>query len=250
MKEMLKKDMLRILNEKGECGVEELSDALGVSTSTVRRNLSELAKKDLVAIKRGRVVPLSKEFFDTPMDYRVRVNAQSKRLLSRDALRLVSDGTAVYLDSSSTVLPMAAALRAYKSMIVVTNSLLVVKQLQGCGYPVHLIGGEMLVRAKAFYGPAAESALRNYNFDIAFFSPVAISPDNFVSEAVEEAASIRRAAMDRARCNVLLCDHTKIGQTRPYNIAHLDEFDYLITDDVSHAFSTVATVRRVKANDT
>ncbi len=246
MKEQREKEIMRVLNEKSQATVAQLAALLGVSTSTIRRDLAELAKKDMVAVKRDGVVPLAEEKFDTPMDYRVRVNAQSKRILAKDAVKLVADGMTLFLDSSTTVLPMVRPLRAFKNMIVVTNSLPVIRQLQGCGYPTHLIGGEMSIRSRAFYGQAAERAVRGFNFDMAFMSPVAITPDNFVAETIEDAATIRRAAIERSRCSVLLCDHTKIGQIRPYNIAHLDEFDFLITDDTSHAFITTATVRRVK----
>ena len=59
------------------------------------------------------------------------------------------------------------------------------------------------------------------------------------------AEPLDRAAMEQARSTVLLFDHTKIGLTRPYNIAHLDAFRYLITDDEKHPLSSSAIVRRV-----
>lgn len=246
MKEQRKLEILKILNTKSYSTIPELSSILNVSQSTVRRDLNELSRNDLVAFKRDGVVPLSQEIIDKPMDYRAAVNARPKGMLAKAALKLITDGSCVFLDSSSTVLAMAPALRSFKNIIVVTNSLSAARQLRGCSYPLHLVGGEVSPRSTACFGPVAEGMIREFNFDFAFFSPVAVTPQNFVAETTKDAASVRRTAMEQSRCSVLLCDHSKIGLTRPYNIAHLDFFDYVITDDTKHVFETTATVRRVK----
>lgn len=246
MKEQRKLEILKILNTKSYSTIAELSSLLSVSQSTIRRDLNELSRKDLVAFKRDGVVPLSQEILDKPMDYRAAVNAHSKGMLAKAALKLITDGSCVFLDSSSTVLAMTPALRSFKNIIVVTNSLSAARQLRGCSYPLHLVGGEVSPRSMACYGPVAEATIREFNFDFAFFSPVAVTPQNYVAETTENAASVRRTAMEQSRCSVLLVDHSKIGLTRPYNIAHLDFFDYVITDDTKHVFETSATVRRVK----
>lgn len=246
VKEQRKLEILKILNSKGYSTIPELSALLDVSQSTVRRDLKELAAKDYLVFKRDGVVPLSQDVIDKPMDYRASVNARSKGMLAKAALKLISDGSCVFLDSSSTVLAMVPALRSFKNIIVVTNSLTVARQLRGCSYPVHLVGGEISPRSMACYGPAAEATLREFNFDYAFFSPVAVTAQNYVAETTENAASVRRTALEQSRCSVLLCDHTKIGLARPYNIAHLNAFDYIFTDDTKHGFDTTATVRRIR----
>lgn len=112
--------------------------------------------------------------------------------------------------------------------------------------PVRLIGGEMSPPSQGFFGPAAEHALRRYNFDLAFFSPVAVTPQGFAAETVEHSASLRRVAMEQTQSSVLLFDNSKIGLTRPYNIAHIDAFRYLITDDDKPIPASKAVVRRVQ----
>lgn len=246
MKEQRKLEILKILNTKSYSTIAELSSLLSVSQSTIRRDLNELSRNDLVAFRRDGVVPLSQDIIDKPMGYRAAVNARPKGMLAKAALKLIADGSCVFLDSSSTVLAMTPALRSFKNIIVVTNSLSVARQLRGCSYPLHLVGGEISPRSMASFGPLAEATIREFNFDFAFFSPVAVTPQNYVAETTENAASVRRTAMEQSRCSVLLCDHSKIGLTRPYNIAHLDFFDYVITDDTKHVFDTSATVRRVK----
>ena len=52
--------------------------------------------------------------------------------------------------------------------------------------------------------------------------------------------------MEQAQSSVLLFDNSKIGLTRPYNIAHIDAFRYLITDDEKHTLASRSVVRRVQ----
>lgn len=245
MRELRLLDILGIIREKGYTTTQELAGKFGVSVSTVRRDLSELNRRGMVSVSKNGVVPISETIVDTPVGFRSTVNAQAKALIARNALQLVSSGSVIFLDSSSTALQMVSGLRNMRNIIVVTNSLPAAKGFQGSPVPVHLIGGEMSTMSKGFFGPAAEETLRSFNFDLAFFSPVAVTPAGFAAETTENSATLRRAAMEQARSTVLLFDHTKIGLTRPYNIAHLDAFRYLITDDEKHPLSSSAIVRRV-----
>ena len=247
MRELRLLDILGTIREKGYMTTQELAEKFNVSVSTVRRDLSELNRRGMVSVSKNGVVPISETIIDTPVGFRSTVNVQAKALIARNALQLVSSGSVIFLDSSSTVLQMVSGLRNMRNIVVVTNSLPVATRFQGSLVPVHLLGGEMSTLSKGFFGPAAEEAVRAFNFDLAFFSPVAVTPTGFAAETAEYAASLRRAAMEQAQSAVLLFDHSKIGLTRPYNIAHLDAFRYLITDDEKHPLSARAIVRRVHA---
>lgn len=234
--------MVSLLKKRGYMNIGELAEAFNVSTSTVRRDLAELSARNLVASTKSGVVPIAENKIDTPLNYRSRINSLAKAAIARSAISLVREGDTVYLDSSSTVLQLAAALRSMRSITVVTNGLLTVKQFRGTMLPVYLIGGEISELSYGFYGPIAEEALRMFHFDIAFFSPVGVTARNDVVEIVEEAATIRRAAMRQARSNVLLFDHTKIGVDHAFSFAKLDEFDHLVTDGRRYTFDTKAAV--------
>lgn len=246
MREQRLLDILGTVREKGYTTTQELAERFDVSLSTIRRDLSELNQRGMVAISKNGVVPISETIVDTPVSFRSTVNAHAKALIARNAIQLVSSGSTVFLDSSSTVLQMVGGLRNLRDIVVVTNSLPVLKRLQGSSVSVRLIGGEMSPLSQGFFGPAAEQALRRFNFDLAFFSPVAVTPQGFAAETTENSASLRRAAMEQAQSSVLLFDNSKIGLTRPYNIAHIDAFRYLITDDEKHTLASRSVVRRVQ----
>ena len=228
MREQRLLDILGTVREKGYTTTQELAERFDVSLSTIRRDLSELNQRGMVAISKNGVVPISETIVDTPVSFRSTVNAHAKALIARNAIQLVSSGSTVFLDSSSTVLQMVGGLRNLRDIVVVTNSLPVVKRLQGSSVSVRLIGGEMSPLSQGFFGP------------------VAVTPQGFAAETTENSASLRRAAMEQAQSSVLLFDNSKIGLTRPYNIAHIDAFRYLITDDEKHTLASRSVVRRVQ----
>ncbi len=246
MREQRLVDIMTIVRKSGYASLQELSDQLGVSLSTVRRDLAKLRSSGVVAMGKNGVIPVAENIVDTPVSFRSNVNANAKAFIAQDALRLVLPGSTVFLDSSTTVLKMADGLRNIQDSVIVTNSLHVVKRLKDCAASVRLIGGEISPASHGFFGPAAEQAVSRYNFDLAFFSPVAVTPQGFAAETIEPAAALRRAAMEQAHSSVLLFDSSKIGLTRPYNIAPLEDFKYLITDDEKHSFAPGPVIRRVQ----
>lgn len=246
MREQRMIEIMKVIGDEGFASMQDLAERLEVSISTVRRDVAELSRNKLVSYSKNIVVPVSESSIDGPFRFRAGINSQAKQAISREAVRLIKDGSTIFIDSSSTALPMAGMLPGVYSLTVVTNSLHVLERIRSSRVQVQLVGGEMSVMSNGFYGPLAEESLRRYNFDFGFFSPVAVTPQNYAAETTLEAASIRQVAMERTACPVLLFDHTKVGMRRPYNFARLDEFSYLITDDAVHEFGKDIKVCRVK----
>ena len=168
MREQRLLGILGTVREKGYATTQELAEKFDVSVSTIRRDLSELNQRGMVAMSKNGAVLISETIVDTPVNFRSTVNAHAKAAIARNALQLVSSGSTIFLDSSSTVLQMAVGLRNMRDIVVVTNSLPMAMRLQSGPVQVRLIGGEMSPASRSFFGPAAEQALRRFNFDLAF----------------------------------------------------------------------------------
>lgn len=245
MRESRIRTILNIIRERDFVTHQVLADELNVSLSTIRRDLSELASRNLVVISKSGVIPISETVVDTPLHFRSKINAKAKSAITNEALGLIKNGNTIFLDSSSTVLGMVDGLRSFRNLIIVTNSIYIATRLSDSLAKVHLLGGEMSRPSHGFFGSATLRALENFNMDISFISPVAITPSGYAAQTAEESAEVRRAVIRRSTDNVLLFDHSKVGLLRPYNIAHLRDFSYIITDDKTHSFDTSAVIRRV-----
>lgn len=238
-------DILRVVRANGYATMQELAESFGVSMSTIRRDIAQLVRDNLVTCSKSTVMPIMDNAADRPLNFRSTVNAQAKQAISHEAVQLVKNGCTIFIDSSSTVLPMVSMLQQINNLVIVTNGLDVVSKIQNNHVQLHIVGGEMSDISHGFYGATTENALKSYNFDFSFFSPVGVTPQNYAAESTWDAASVRRAAMQQTDCAVLMFDHSKVGLRRPYNFAHLSEFQYIITDDMKNDFDTSAHVRRV-----
>src|SRR4029450_1750686 len=94
--------VLRMLETRDAVHVSELSKEFAVSEVTVRSDLSELARRGLVARVRGGVRALQRGQSELAFDVRLRLHADAGRAIARSAAAMVADGEAVALDSSTT----------------------------------------------------------------------------------------------------------------------------------------------------
>ena len=163
----------QLLEEQGTVSVKEISDALGVSDMTIRRDLEELAS--LGEIERvhggarsaqGRPHAMLRHEY-SHSEKRTK-HAEEKLQIARRAVELIEEGSTIFLGTGTTVEQMASMLPTFRLRIV-TNSLSVFNLLEAredCD--LCLVGGMYRRRTAAFVGPTAEDTLRALGIDAAF----------------------------------------------------------------------------------
>ena len=122
--------MRSIVESRGAARLEELSQALGVSQATVRRDLDELETEGRVRRVHGGVVAVDERAERAALRGQGRRGGRGEGAHRRARGRVSShpDDT-VYLDSGSTVLAAARLLRGWDRLTVVTNSLPAIVEL-------------------------------------------------------------------------------------------------------------------------
>ena len=90
--------IINILKKQNSISVLELSQLLFVSTSTIRRDLTNMEKKGLVTRTFGGVY-LTKNTFnkETPFKYREESNVIEKRKLCQKVLPFIKDNMSLFL---------------------------------------------------------------------------------------------------------------------------------------------------------
>ena len=136
---MLEDVDLELLDRAGGTGGSVGSTFSNFSNSTVRSDLSQLARQGLVARVRGGVRPLERGQSELGFDFRLRLEVERKQAIARAAAAMVDEGEAIALDSSTTAYYLALELRTKKELVVVTNGLLIAAALADA--PGHLGAG-------------------------------------------------------------------------------------------------------------
>lgn len=203
--------LLALVREMGAASVPDLSAALGVSASTVRRDLEALNAAGELQRAHGGALAFSTGF-EPAMREAERTALPAKRAIGAIAATMVEAGQTVLFDSSSTVLEAArhVAGRAVPCTAV-TNDLRIAALLAEAPQ-VRLIvtGGTLRPGSTTLMGAPGEGFARDLAVDIAFIGAHAVTGLR-VSETSPEVAGMKRAFAAAGRRVVLLADAGKFG---------------------------------------
>jgi DeoR/GlpR family transcriptional regulator of sugar metabolism len=228
--------------------VSDLTELLGVSDMTIRRDLDALAKRGLAAkVHGGATVPRRGSTDEPGFEAKSSQERPAKEAIARRAAEFVQPGTAIAISAGTTTHALARHLVRIPELTVVTNSLRVAEVLYAHDRPdrvVVLVGG-VRTPSDALVGPVAVQTIHSLHVDCLFMGVHGIDPAaGFTSPNLVEAET-NRAMVAATRRLVVLADHTKWGVVGLSTIASLDEASVLITDSGMEAEAREALTGRV-----
>jgi DeoR family transcriptional regulator, aga operon transcriptional repressor len=223
--------ILEYLAQHGEGEVEQLSQLLGVSPSTVRRELRLLQENGLLERTHGAAHLPSPVRYEPPYESRAAANLDAKRAIATAARRLVRPGAVVGLSGGTTCTELARQLRSAEQLTIVTNAVNIALELQGQSRGrVMMTGGLLNQNSYELVGNRVAESLQNIHLDITFLGASGIDSGFGISMSDEPEAAVGRAFRAAAERSVVLADHSKIGRRTFARLCHLNEIDLLITD--------------------
>lgn len=223
------KSIRAMLRRDGAVRVADLAARWGVSPETVRRDLAELEKAGVLARGHGGAVAVPPTNQERPYAIRARAQAKEKMIIARLASRLVSDGQVIALDSSTTALALADALRG-RTVTLITNSVLVSGTLETEDQRDFIsTGGLLNQKSMSLVGPIAEESARSFYPDLAFLSAPAVNAHGALDSNPLEVA-VKKHLVAGARRTYVMADHTKFDRTALELVVDWDMVDGLICD--------------------
>lgn len=118
-----RKEVMATLKHQKTVYVKDLADSLEVSDMTIRRDLHRLADLGMVTlIHGGAVLNEGTATLDSVRARATRMSKEKSAIAARCA-GLVKEGNAVYLDTGTTVMEIAEALKMRQNIVVLTHSL-------------------------------------------------------------------------------------------------------------------------------
>jgi DeoR family transcriptional regulator, aga operon transcriptional repressor len=224
--------ILSLIQRDGRVLVAELSDTLGISRITIRKDLDYLESKGLVQRTHGgALAPQGSALLDPSLKEKEHHQFREKQRIAAAAVQLVKEGQCVLLDSGSTTTAIARALRDFSRLTIITNAMNIAAELAGTDFDVILTGGSLRKNSFSLVGPLAEDVLREMHADILFLgvdgfdSRVGLSTPNVLESRVN------RAMVKAATKVVAVCDSTKFSRRSLALIVAPSAIHAVITDD-------------------
>lgn len=224
--------VLEELQRAGAVRVAVLTQQLGVSDITVRRDLDTLARRGLLQKVHGGAMLLPSSSSEEPgFEAKWLHQQREKEAIARTAASLVEPGDAVGLSAGTTACTLAHELREIPDLTVVTNSIQVAEVLYAgtTGQTVVLVEG-VRTPSDALVGPVTISAMRQLHLDVVFLGVHGMDPQRGFTTPNLLEADVDRAFVEAAQRLVVIADHTKWGVVGISSIAPLQRADVLVTD--------------------
>ena len=223
-------EILRLVNEKKTVTVQELTEVLDTSESTIRRDLTTLHKKGSLVKVHGGSTALSVEGMtrDASLTVRRDMNIEEKVAIAKYAAALIEKDDFVYLDAGSSVDLMIDYI-AEQEAIYVTNAIGHAQKLLQKGCRVFLLGGELKEVTEAIVGAQAIDSLKRYNFTKGFFGANGVHRERGLTTPDITEALVKEKAMEQCANRYVLADSTKINQISSVTFAGFEEGMILTT---------------------
>ncbi len=230
--------ILQTVRNDGSARVSDLTQRLGVSDMTIRRDLEVLARDGLIEkVHGGAVLPGTPASHEPGFEAKLVLEQPEKTAIARAAANLVTPGTAIAVAGGTTTFALAQYLLDVPGLTIVTNSLRVtnvfngIRGLDGTTDSLVLTGG-VRTPSDALVGPVADLTIRSLHFDLLFLGCYGFDAEAGLTTPNLAEAETNRSFIRVARRVVVLADHTKWGLVSLSSFARLNEVDVLVTDDM------------------
>jgi DeoR/GlpR family transcriptional regulator of sugar metabolism len=216
------------MNDRGSVG--ELSQALGVSEVTIRKDLDLLESQGLLVRVHGGAMASGRGRLEQHFATREQQRLDEKRRIAQAAARLVQSGQRIFLDASTTALQVARLLKDREGLTVVTNGLYTALELNfSAGVSTIVVGGTMRRRSSSLVGSLSADLLLRLRVDIGFFGAQAVTAEGLMEGDLDE-AQLKQRMVQVSATTVGIVDSSKFGRTSFSVFALPHEIDRVITD--------------------
>lgn len=211
-----------------------LSEMLGASEATIRRDLEWLERQGIVERAYGGAILSHRMPLEPAYAYSAQAHPEEKRWIGRAAAALVKDGDTLLINSGTTATEVIRALRSRTdlgNLILVTNNISAATEIRDAPFEVILLGGSFRPRAVSTVGRFANDQLRLFCGGMAFIGVDGISLKYGCTTPSSVEAEIGQTMVDRTRGPVVIvADHSKWGVVSNFEIAPLDRVHTLVVD--------------------
>jgi DeoR family transcriptional regulator of aga operon len=224
------------LQESSTVAVDELSERLGVSVVTIRRDLDLLEQQGLLRRTHGGAVSIEPLFYepfkkDRSFQAQVERQANEKRRIGRAAAALITPGETIAITPGTTTAEIIRGIPLNSKITVVTNTANIAMELsKRKDVSVFVTGGHLHGEWFSLVGPTAIRSLDNMLIHTMFIGADGIDAPWGLSCFSSDEAELNGTMVRHARRHIGVIDSTKFGVVANWRICETTTLQTLITD--------------------
>jgi len=223
--------IMEALLKHGSVQVSDLVEHLNVSSVTIRKDLTELEKKDRLYRSHGKAVLINPYINNRSVNEKEKLATDEKRAIGREAARLITRDDSIVIASGTTVHALARAIVPLHKLTAVSASLPVSQILaQNESIEVVQLGGMLRHSSLSVIGEYSEMILKDCSFSKLYLGVDGIDIDYGITTTDMREAALNQKMMASAQKTIVLADSSKFGRRGFAKIADIDAVDIIITD--------------------
>ncbi len=209
----------------------ELSSMFDVSEMTILRDLSFLEQQGVLKRVYGGAIAAKNSTQEISSILRKEIHSEEKDIIAKKALKLITDGDSLFLDSSTTALALAKKLSGRINLTIISNGFDVLNELKANpDMKVISPGGELNKTTFTFVGPYTDNMLKEFFADKAFISIAGISLSAGLTVENQVQSHVKKIMLKNALQRIVLVDSSKFDKVKLSRVCGLDEVTTVVTD--------------------
>lgn len=219
------------IKQKQEVSLYELKDKFNVSLNTIRRDVNELEKENVIHKVYGGVVYNSS---DKTLAYEERNISylKEKQTIGHYCSSMIEENDIVYIDSGTTTHYVLDQVDSNIHFTLITNSLEVMnKAVMFPNVTLLIVGNTYKRSTKSFTGLADNEIIDKFNVNKAFMSATAFSVENGASNSDLLENKMKSTICKRSNHIYLLIDSSKFGKTSLFTYCNAPDIHTIVTDE-------------------
>lgn len=222
--------IMDLLNEQGKVSVSQLCDQFSISEVTIRKDLAEMEKRNMLLRTFGGAVLAAQGSVRLEADVK---DAQVRASIGRAAAECVEPGDFIFLGPGLTCVEIAKNLKGIKRLTVVTMNVSAAMELVDIPETkVILVTGDFTRRSGTYYvtGTRVMESVDGLSFDKVLVTVDGISPAGGFTVLDDITAQIFHPLLSRATAVYICATSSKFGKNSLSSLNVPSQTTTVVTD--------------------
>lgn len=222
--------ILEMIREHGFVTTEQLVETFHVTPQTIRRDLNELARQNLLRRHHGGA-GIDSSTANTEYQTRKIMDLEAKERIAEALVEMIPDNASMFINIGTTTETIARALLKKNNLQVVTNNLHVASILSAKeDFHIIIAGGEVRNRDGGIVGEATRDFINQFKMDFGIIGISGIHSDGSLLDFDYREVRVAQAIIANSDQVLLAADHTKFGRKAMVRLGTITQADHVFTD--------------------
>lgn len=222
--------ILEMIREHGFVTTEQLVETFHVTPQTIRRDLNELARQNLLRRHHGGA-GIDSSTANTEYQTRKIMDLEAKERIAESLVEMIPDNASMFINIGTTTETIARALLKKNNLQVVTNNLHVASILSAKeDFHIIIAGGEVRNRDGGIVGEATRDFINQFKMDFGIIGISGIHSDGSLLDFDYREVRVAQAIIANSDQVLLAADHTKFGRKAMVRLGTITQANHVFTD--------------------